>query len=524
MKTAAVYARVSTREQKKHGTSLDTQVEAMQAWAAQRGFETSYVLTEDWTGTQLDRPRLDEAKELARQGKIDALLVYSWDRLARDATHQHVLRFLFEEQWGVSIICITEPEMDELASMIYQTSIAMAAEIENYMRRERTTRGVRRAAIEKGQLPSGGQGLYGYIYSSKCKRGDGKRSINEAEAQVVRLIFKWFVEDRFSIYRIAQRLESMGIRTEKGHNHWAHSTIQRMLTNPAYCGRTYAFRWKTVEPENPTSETRRRRRSSLQQTSRDSWVQLPEGTTPPIVSVELWEAAQRQLAKNRRAGRRARFPYLLKGMVRCYCGKAMIACTVSGNYRYYRCSAKFGVRHIHQRNIRADELEELVWTEVEGVLKEPSLIVEELRREAETGSEGLDRRIQEAKKALAKLDLAERKLIRLYGEGQFDARKVHDEMDHVRAEREVSQQTLSELEERQRARQQLRDKELAIEEICERVRENLAHFTHEDKRLALEALQVQVTVEQEKEVVILGAIPVREMTATVGSWSPRRWN
>jgi len=522
MKTAAVYARVSTREQKKHGTSLDTQVEAMQAWAAQRGFETPYVLTEDWTGTQLDRPRLDEAKELARQGKIDALLVYSWDRLARDATHQHVLRYLFEEQWGVSIICITEPEMDELASMIYQTSIAMAAEIENYMRRERTTRGVRRAAIEKGHLPSGGQGLYGYIYSSKCKRGDGKRTINESEAQVVRLIFKWFVEDRLSIYRIAQRLESMGIRTEKGHNHWAHSTIQRMLTNPAYCGRTYAFRWKTVEPENPTSETRRRRRSSLQQTSRHSWVQLPEGTTPPIVSVELWEAAQQQLAKNRNAGRRARYPYLLKGMVRCYCGKAMIACTVAGKYRYYRCSAKLGVKPIHQRNIAALELEDLVWAEVETVLKEPSLIIDQLRRETQTGSQGLDGRIQEAKRALARLNLAERRLIRLYGQGEFDARKVHDEIDRVNAERGVWQQTLSELEERRRAKEELRGKELVIEEICERIRENLSSFEYEDKRLALEALQVQVSVGQAKEVVILGAIPVREMNATSRSWLPRR--
>jgi len=428
--------------------------------------------------------------------------------------HQHVLRYLFEEKWGVKIVCVTEPQMDELASKIYQSTIAIAAEIENDLRRERTMRGIRQAAIEKGQLPSGGQGLYGYDYAPKSKGGDGKRAINEEEAQIVRLIFKWLVEDRLNIYRIAQRLQEMGIRTKKGHKHWSHSTLRGILTNPAYCGRAYAFRWKTVEPEKPASQTRRRKRSSVRQTNRESWVLLPEGTTPPIVSIEQWETAQQQVAKNRRTGRPAKYPYLLKGIVRCYCGKAMIACTIEGKRRYYRCYARLGVTPIHRRNIRADELERLVWAEVESVLKEPSLIIDELRREAETGAQGLESRIDEVRSALARLDLAERRLIRLYRDGEFDARKVHDEIDCIKAEREVWQQELQELEDIRRAKEELRDKELAIEEVCDQVRENLARFEYEEKRLALEALEIQVNVGQGNDVAIYGAIPIRELTAT----------
>ena len=48
-----------------------------------------------------------------------------------------------------------------------------------------------------------------------------------------------------------------------------------------------------------------------------------------------------------------------------------------------------------------------------------------------------------------------------------------------------------------------------IERFCELVRQNLGDFTFEDKRLALEALQVEVRIDS-KKVTIKGAVPVIE--------------
>lgn len=100
----------------------------------------------------MERPKLDEIKRLAQAGEIHALLIYSWDRLARDTTHRHVLRHLFEEKWNTKIVCVTQPEMGELETMLYQTSMAMAAQTEDYLRREKAARGVREAAITRDQL------------------------------------------------------------------------------------------------------------------------------------------------------------------------------------------------------------------------------------------------------------------------------------------------------------------------------------------------------------------------------------
>ena len=49
----------------------------------------------------------------------------------------------------------------------------------------------------------------------------------------------------------------------------------------------------------------------------------------------------------------------------------------------------------------------------------------------------------------------------------------------------------------------------AIERFCELVRQNLGDFTFEDKRLALEALQIKVLVDG-NNINIEGAIPIAE--------------
>ena len=48
-----------------------------------------------------------------------------------------------------------------------------------------------------------------------------------------------------------------------------------------------------------------------------------------------------------------------------------------------------------------------------------------------------------------------------------------------------------------------------IERFCEKARQNLQNFNYEDKRLALEALQVKIWIDGEA-IEISGAIPISE--------------
>jgi site-specific DNA recombinase len=65
---AGIYCRVSTEDQEREGTSLDSQVSACLAKARELGCETpgDYVFKEAWTGADTDRPKLNELRDLIK--------------------------------------------------------------------------------------------------------------------------------------------------------------------------------------------------------------------------------------------------------------------------------------------------------------------------------------------------------------------------------------------------------------------------------------------------------------------------
>ena len=91
-KKAVVYARVSTNEQAEHGFSLPSQVEACRKYADQNDFNVIAEFSDEYSGRELERPGLDEVRKLIGAGSIDALIVYSGDRLTRDTGHTLKLR------------------------------------------------------------------------------------------------------------------------------------------------------------------------------------------------------------------------------------------------------------------------------------------------------------------------------------------------------------------------------------------------------------------------------------------------
>ena len=85
MPIAAIYCRVSTSDQKDNGTSLETQKDAALAKAAEMGCEVpkEYIILEDWSGTDLQRPGLLRLVDLAMSGLIDVIIILNFDRLYR---------------------------------------------------------------------------------------------------------------------------------------------------------------------------------------------------------------------------------------------------------------------------------------------------------------------------------------------------------------------------------------------------------------------------------------------------------
>ena len=85
MTAAAVYARVSSARQAKDET-IGSQLAALREHAAQSRLDVpqEWVFADEGhSGATLVRPGLEALRDLAAQGCLDVVLVYSPDRLAR---------------------------------------------------------------------------------------------------------------------------------------------------------------------------------------------------------------------------------------------------------------------------------------------------------------------------------------------------------------------------------------------------------------------------------------------------------
>ena len=110
----------------------------------------------------------------------------------------------------------------------------------------------------------------------------------------------------------------------------------------------------------------------------EQWTSIP---VPALITDETFELAQARLQENKHyAKRNSREPALLKGILVCRdCGYACwrtSARTTKRTIYYYRCigsdNYRFaGGRVCSNRPIRADELDALVWGEVEQLLSDP---------------------------------------------------------------------------------------------------------------------------------------------------------
>lgn len=93
MKTAAIYARVSSDKQKEENT-IASQTAALVAFATEQGYAVpaEWIFEDEgYSGASLIRPGLERVRDLAVEGQLDAVLVYSPDRLSRKYAYQIVL-------------------------------------------------------------------------------------------------------------------------------------------------------------------------------------------------------------------------------------------------------------------------------------------------------------------------------------------------------------------------------------------------------------------------------------------------
>lgn len=159
-----------------------------------------------------------------------------------------------------------------------------------------------RQAIKNGHV-LGNDKLYGY------DKKDCVLTVNEEEAEIIRIIFDLYGNQRLGTRTISKRLMELGYTSREG-NAFNTLTIRHILENPKYKGWYCGNKSQSVDY--------RTKRNVLLDES--EWVTYPDPSIPAIVSEELWNRAnalykrRREEMKSRSSGLsfHNRYPYSTK--------------------------------------------------------------------------------------------------------------------------------------------------------------------------------------------------------------------
>src|SRR5213082_2077406 len=111
MRMAAIYARVSSEQQREENT-IASQTASLIEFAKNHDLEVpkEWVFEDEgYSGATLARPGLERVRDLAAEGQIDAVLVYSPDRLSRKYAYQVLITEEFARH-NVETVFIKAPQ------------------------------------------------------------------------------------------------------------------------------------------------------------------------------------------------------------------------------------------------------------------------------------------------------------------------------------------------------------------------------------------------------------------------------
>ncbi|MGH3520284.1 MAG: recombinase family protein [Haloechinothrix sp.] len=522
MSTAAIYARVSSarqREEQTIGSQTTALMEAATQW--ELDVPADWVFEDEgYSGATLVRPALERLRDLAAQVPVDVVLCYSPDRLARRYAYQALLIDEFARA-GTEVRFVKGPRGETPEDELLIQFQGMIAEYERAQIAERTRRGKTHRA-RAGVVNVLGGAPYGYRYVRRSDEAEARYEIVEAEATVVRALFRRYVNDGVSIAELTRWLGSEGIATSTGKARWDRSAIWGMLRNPAYAGRAAYLKTGRIDGSPALNRVARQQGRTVSRHARtrprpaQDWIDI---AVPAIIDEDTFAATARRLEDNRRfSARNTKEPSLLMGLVSCQsCGYAYYRTSTRTKTRklyYYRCLGSDDYRYEHGRvcdnkPVRVDYLDDVVWGQVTALLADPRMVQAEL-----------DRRLAElraanpaiAERARLELDLtraakAVARLVQAYQEDLVTLDELRARMPDLRAKETSLRSALEALE----AQLIDRDTYLKLAEDLEgflaRLRDTADTATVESRKKVLRSVVKEVLVGPD-HVIVRHTIPL----------------
>ncbi|MBS4008180.1 MAG: recombinase family protein [Clostridium sp.] len=320
----AAYARVST-DSEEQLTSYEAQVDYYTKYIKDRAdWEFVRVYTDEGISATNTKKR-DGFKQMiadALDGKIDLIITKSVSRFARNTVDSLVTVRQLKEK-GVEIYFEKENiyTLDSKGELLITIMSSLAQE-ESRSISENVTWGQRkRMADGKVSLP------YGQFLGYE-KGEDGLPRIVESEAEIVRMIFRLFMEGK-TPSAIAKQLASQGIPSPAGKKRWQVATVKSMLGNEKYKGDALLQKGFTVDF---LTKKRKNNEGEVPQ-------YYVQNSHPAIIEPDEFDALQAEIERRKGLGRP------------CGCGSPFSAKIVCGDCGGFYGSKVWGSNSKYRRVI-----------------------------------------------------------------------------------------------------------------------------------------------------------------------------
>jgi DNA invertase Pin-like site-specific DNA recombinase len=327
-----LYARVSSKEQREEGYSIEAQVRLLRDYAVKQGFVIDREFIDVESASKTGRTGFNEMLAyLRKHSACRLILVEKTDRLYRNLKDYATLDV---KDWGLTIHLVKEgeilsPDSRSSQQFVHGIKVLMAR---NYSLNlgEETLKGMTekaRAGIYPSCAPVGYRNVDG---------ANGKRTIvpDPDTAPVITEIFERFAEGRHSIKSLVKEFNAKGValRGRKLYSSGIHHILRKRL----YSG---DFDWDGT---------------------------TYRGTHEALVHRETWRRAQELLdARAANRARQVKHNFRYTGVVHCgHCGCLLVGELKKGRYVYYHCTGHRG------KCMEPYTREEVLSAEFANVLKE----------------------------------------------------------------------------------------------------------------------------------------------------------
>lgn len=228
MKSAYLYVRVSTDEQKRKGYSLPEQEDRLLKYCKYYDIEVKGIYREDYSAKNFNRPewnRLFSEIKKKSSGEDKNILFIKWDRFSRNVEYAYEMIGKLRK-YKTTAKAIDQPIDFSVPESTVMLAVYLAVpEAENARRAQNTSNGIRRAKL-MGRHPS--KAPLGFINLTMM---DGKKGIapKEPEAEIIKWAFYQVARNDHKISKIIKIVNDKGLVCSRSH-------FFRILHNPVYCG------------------------------------------------------------------------------------------------------------------------------------------------------------------------------------------------------------------------------------------------------------------------------------------------